>query len=134
MIEGQSSKAFLIARAIVYQNPKFLYRLLQKLTSLTINYLNAQIRTGIDALMIFDTRGGLLTSTAYEQFSLNYLSQIAVEVMWEKEERRIPLIFFTKNGGQWLEKITTSGCDWIGLDNCYRTSAFAYRRSSSFAR
>ncbi len=98
MIEGQSSKAFLSARAIVYENPKFLHRLLQKLTSLTINYLNAQaqIQAGIDALMIFDTCGGLLTSTVYEQFSLNYLSQIAVEVMWEKEERRIPLIFFTK--------------------------------------
>ncbi len=100
MIEVQSSKAFLSARAMVYQNPKFLHRLLRKLTSLTINYLNAQIRAGVGAL--------------------NYLLQIAVEVIREKEERRIPLIFFTKNGRKWLEKIVTSGgwgCDAIGLDN-----------------
>ncbi len=116
MTEGQSSKTFLTARAMLYQQPDVFHTLLQKLTTLTIAYLNAQIKAGADVVMLFDTWGGLLTPSLYRQFSLDYLSQIAAEVVRQKNGRKIPLIFFTKNGGQWLESIANSGCDAVGLD------------------
>jgi uroporphyrinogen decarboxylase len=116
MIEGCSSKTFQTAKTMLYRQPDILTALLERLTMLTIAYLNAQIKAGARVLMLFDTWGGILTTPAYQQFSLKYLSQIAHGVMREIDGEKIPLIFFTKNGGQWLEKIIDSGCDAIGLD------------------
>ncbi len=101
---------------MLYQQPDVFHTLLQKLTTLTIAYLNAQIKAGADVVILFDTWGGLLTPSLYRQFSLDYLSQIASEVVRQKNGRKIPLIFFTKNRGQWLESIANSGCDAVGLD------------------
>ena len=80
-----------------------------------LNYVNAQITARADAIMYL-IRGAVLSLVAYQQFSLNYLSQIAAKMVREKEGQKIPLIFFTKNGGQWLENIVDSGCDAVILD------------------
>ena len=101
---------------MLYQNPDILIRLLEKLATVTINYLNAQIMAGAQVIMLFDTWGGILTPSAYQQFSLKYLAQIANGLIRESNGRKIPIIFFTKNGGQWLELIAENGCDAIGLD------------------
>jgi len=116
MVEGHGSKTFNSVRSMLYCEPKMMHALLTKLTALTLDYLNAQIAAGAQAIMLFDTWGGLLTPNAYKQFSLHYMSRIAQGVCREFEGNQIPLIFFTKNSGQWLEAIADSGCDAVSLD------------------
>ena len=80
------------------------------------DYLNAQIRAGVQAVQIFDTWGGALSAHAYETFSLNYMKKIVSGLLREHEGQQVPVILFTKNGGHWLEQIVESGCDCVGLD------------------
>lgn len=116
MVEGESSKHFAVIKSMLYQEPKLLHQLLEKITMVTIRYLNAQIASGADVIMLFDTWGGVLTEADYVEFSLRYLKQIAESISRQKNNAKVPLIFFTKGGGQWLEKIADSGCDAVGLD------------------
>lgn len=116
MLEGGSSKEFREIKTLLYQDPETLHLLLSTLTAAIIQYLNEQINAGAQALMIFDTWGGLLTPSAYQQFSLNYMAQIINGLTRESDEGKVPTILFTKGGGLWLEKIADSGCDAIGLD------------------
>ena len=110
MLEGGSSKQFERIRKMAYQQPEILHVLLEKLSSATVLYLNAQIESGVDAIMIFDTWGGLLGPSQYQEFSLNYMQKIMAQL------KAIPKIVFTKNGGQYLDKISASGCDAVGVD------------------
>jgi len=116
MIEGGTSKTFSIIKAMLYREPQLLHALLTKVTCATIDYLNAQIKAGADAVMIFDTWGGVLTAEAYREFSLNYVKTILDGLTREFEDRKIPVILFTKSGGQWLEMMADTGCDALGLD------------------
>ena len=79
-------------------------------------YLNAQIDSGAQAVMIFDTWGGSLSAAAYREFSLAYMARIVAGLKREKGGERVPSIVFTKNGGLWLEDIAAIGCDAVGLD------------------
>lgn len=110
MLEGGSSKQFERIRKMAYQQPEILHLLLDKLSSATVLYLNAQIESGADAIMIFDTWGGLLGPAQYQEFSLNYMQKIITQL------KAIPKIVFTKNGGQYLDKISACGCDAVGVD------------------
>ncbi len=116
MIEGGGSKDFRIAKQFMYDNPEAMHLLLEKLASAVIDYLNAQIKAGAQAVQIFDTWGGILTPAAYREFSLNYMNKIVAGLIKENDGRQVPAILFTKNGGQWLEDIADSGCQAIGLD------------------
>jgi len=116
MIEGQSSKTFSKCKAMLYTNPELMHRLLQTLTDSVIKYLNAQIEAGVDVVMLFDTWGGILTPEAYQAFSLDYMAQIVDGVKSERDGQKVPIILFTKNGGQNLSAIADSGCTGIGLD------------------
>lgn len=116
MIEGGGSKDFRRAKAFMYNNPEAMHLLLDKLATAVTDYLNAQIAAGAQAVQIFDTWGGILTPSAYEQFSLHYMSKIVSGLTRESEGRKVPVILFTKNGGQWLEVMAGSGCDALGLD------------------
>lgn len=116
MVEGQSSKLYHHIKKMAYAEPKSLHLLLEKITSLTIRYLNAQVEAGAQVLQVFDSWGGVLSTPAYKAFSLRYLQRIANEVYRHYEGRDIPLIFFTKGGGQWLECLADTGCDALGLD------------------
>jgi uroporphyrinogen decarboxylase len=116
MIEGGSSKNFAIIKTLLFREPDVLHGLLQRLTNATIEYLNAQIDAGVQAIMLFDTWGGVLSHADFPLFSLNYLKQIAHGVRRKVHDQTIPLIFFTKGGGQWLKILAESGCDAIGLD------------------
>lgn len=110
MLEGGGSgKQFERIRKMIYQQSEIVHALLEKLTQATILYLNAQIESGVNAVMVFDTWGGLLTTQHYEEFSLNYMKRIISQL-------KTPNIIFTKNGGQWLEKIAQSGCNAAGID------------------
>lgn len=114
MIEGGSSRDFKRALWLMYQDPELMQRLLTKLTDAVSDYLIAQVKAGVSALMIFDTWGGLLSSYHYQQFSLAYMTTIVQRVQRHYPDR--PIILFTKGGGQWLSAIADSGCQAIGLD------------------
>ncbi len=116
MIEGGSSKDFTKIKTLLYSNPELLHVLLEKLASSVINYLNAQIEAGAQAVQIFDTWGGALSDRAYREFSLQYMEKIVSGLTREAEGRQVPVILFTKNGGGWLEAIADSGCHAIGVD------------------
>lgn len=116
MIEGSGSKDFRHAKAFMYNQPKQMHLLLDKLAQSVTLYLNAQIAAGAQAVQIFDTWGGILTTQAYREFSLAYMKKIVAGLTRESEGRKVPVILFTKNGGLWLDDIADSGCDCVGLD------------------
>ncbi len=116
MVEGGPSKDFGIIKGMLYREPDTLHLLLSKLAEAVTDYLNAQICSGAQAIQIFDTWGGVLTTPAYQAFSLDYMTRIVNGLIREHDGRHIPIILFTKNGGQWVEQIAASGCDAVGLD------------------
>lgn len=116
MVEGGSSKDFRTIKAMMYENPQLLDRLLGTVAEAVAQYLNAQINAGAQAVMIFDTWGGALTPDDYCRFSLKPMERIINALSREHEGRKVPVILFTKNGGQWLEAMTDTGADALGLD------------------
>ena len=116
MVEGESSKQFQKIKTLMYREPNSLHLLLEKLTQATIKYLNAQIHAGVNAVMIFDTWGGILSPTHYEKFSLNPIEKIIAGLETNYQQQTIPITVFTKNGGQWLPRIAHSGCNAVGID------------------
>ncbi|WP_426786013.1 uroporphyrinogen decarboxylase family protein, partial [Salmonella enterica] len=115
MVEGGSSKAFTVIKKMMYADPQALHALLDKLAKSVTLYLNAQIKAGAQAVMIFDTWGGVLTGRDYQQFSLYYMHKIVDGLLRENDGRRVPVTLFTKGGGQWLEAMAETGCDALGL-------------------
>jgi uroporphyrinogen decarboxylase len=116
MVEGGASKDFSIVKRMMMATPQLMHELLEKVTASVIDYLNAQIRAGVQAVQIFDTWGGSLSPHTYQEFSLRYMQRIVKGLIREHEGRRVPVIVFTKNGGLWLERIATCGSDCVGLD------------------
>ncbi|MDA8622404.1 uroporphyrinogen decarboxylase [Psychrosphaera sp.] len=116
MVEGSGTKTFSKVKGMMYSEPKMMHQLLDKVADSVTSYLNAQIAAGAQSVMIFDTWGGVLTPRDYEEFSLNYMSKIIDGLTRESEGRKVPVTLFTKNGGQWLEKMAATGCDALGLD------------------
>lgn len=114
MVEGGSSKNFTLIRQFLYSQPDVILKLIAKLKEAVALYLQAQIRAGVQAVMIFDTWGGILTPEAYQQFSLNPMADIIASL--KEKYPHIPCILFTKNGGLWLSQMVDSGADALGLD------------------
>ena len=116
MIEGESSRDFRHSKGLLYTEPGRMHQLLEVLTEAVSGYLHAQIVAGVQAVMIFDTWGGTLAHADYQEFSLAYLSRIVAALQTELGADAVPIILFTKGGGQWLSEIADSGCDAIGID------------------
>ena len=116
MIEGRGSSDFATVKKMLYERPDLLHRILEINTQAVIAYLNAQIEAGAQAVMLFDTWGGMLSQAAYHEFSLAYLRRIIAGLTRAREGLRVPSIVFTKGGGGWLESIAAIGCDAVGLD------------------
>jgi uroporphyrinogen decarboxylase len=116
MVEGGGSKDFALVKRMLFDQPALMHRLLDVLARAVTAYLNAQVAAGAQALMIFDTWGGALSPRDYKEFSLQYMERIVRGLTREHEGRRVPVILFTKNGGQWLEAMAASGCDALGID------------------
>ncbi len=116
MVEGGSSKDFATIKAMLYDRPDLLHRVLAVLADSTTAYLNAQIAAGAQAVQIFDTWGGALSPDAYREFSLAYMQRIVSGLTRQADGRPVPVILFTKNGGQWLEDMAATGADALGLD------------------
>ncbi|MCK9696801.1 uroporphyrinogen decarboxylase [Pseudomonas syringae] len=116
MVEGGSSKDFRKSKAMLYDNPQAMHLLLDKLAQSVTSYLNGQILAGAQAVQIFDSWGGSLSSAAYQGFSLAYMRKIVNGLIRENDGRKVPVIVFTKGGGLWLESIADIGADTLGLD------------------
>jgi uroporphyrinogen decarboxylase len=116
MVEGGSSKSFQKVKSLMYEEPKLLHVMLDKLAQSVAAYLNAQIEAGAQAVMLFDTWGGMLSSEDYIEFSLYYAKQVRALLKTDIDGQQIPTILFTKGGGLWLEAMTDSGYDALGLD------------------
>ena len=116
MVEGGGSKEFRKIKTLLYRRPELLHRILNITAQAVTAYLNEQIAAGAQAVQIFDTWGGLLSDAAFPEFSLAYMRQIIGGLTREHEGRRVPVILFTKGGGQWLELMAESGADALGLD------------------
>ncbi len=116
MIEGGASDDFRTIKAMLYDRPDLLHHVLEVNAGAVTAYLNAQVESGAQAVMIFDTWGGALSHRAYREFSLAYMERIVDGLMREHGGARVPCIVFTKGGGQWLEEIASIGCDAVGLD------------------
>jgi len=116
MVEGGSAKVFANTKALMFDRPDLMHQLLDKLSDSVSSYLNAQVAAGAQALMIFDTWGGMLNTQNYHEFSLRYMQKIVSNLTRENEGRKVPIVLFTKGGAQWLESIADTGCDAVGLD------------------
>ncbi len=116
MVEGGGSKSFSIIKKMLFDNPQALHQLLGKLADAVAAYLNAQIASGVQAVQIFDTWGGVLTSRDYRDFSLDYMQRIIDQLTRQHQGRKVPVILYTKGGMGWLEQIAATGCDVVGLD------------------
>jgi len=116
MVEGGGSDDYRLVKSMLYARPDLLHRILEVNADAVAAYLNAQIEAGAQAVMVFDSWGGVLADAAFRRFSLAYTERVLQQVMREHGGFRIPRIVFTKGGGLWLEPIAASGCDVVGLD------------------
>ncbi len=116
MVEGASSSDYRRVKTMIYDRPDLMHRILSVTADAVVAYLNAQIESGAQAVMIFDSWGGGLSAAAYQEFSLQYMQRIVAGLIKEKDGERVPSIVFTKGGGLWLESIAEIGCDAVGLD------------------
>lgn len=116
MVEGASSTDYRRVKGMLYDRPDLLHRILAVTADAVVAYLNAQIESGAQAVMIFDSWGGSLSPAAYREFSLAYMQRIVAQLIKNKDGERVPSIVFTKGGGLWLEAIAEIGCDAVGLD------------------
>lgn len=116
MVEGQGSRDFSLIKRLIYDEPDTADLLLSRVADSVSAYLSAQAAAGAQALMVFDTWGGVLTSRDYERFSLKHMRDIIAALDRDLGQSKPPVILFTKGGGLWLEKIADSGCDAVGLD------------------
>ncbi|WP_116964494.1 uroporphyrinogen decarboxylase [Fastidiosibacter lacustris] len=114
MVEGQGSKQFTEIRKMLYSVPFLLHTLLKKLAHIVTDYLDQQIQAGADAIMIFDTWGGVLTEKSYALFSLNYMRHIIAEL--KERHPNVPVTLFTKGGGLWLDQLVQVNCSGVGID------------------
>ena len=116
MIEGAATKEFRKIRSIVFNDADMLNMLTKKLVKSISEYLIMQAKAGANILMIFDSWGGLLNSNNYIEFSLNPMKEIISNLRKDKITKNTPIVLFTKGGGNWLNEISKSGCNAIGLD------------------
>ncbi len=116
MVEGGGSDDFRQVKTLLYARPELLHRILAVNAAAVTEYLNAQIAAGAQAVMVFDTWGGVLSSEAYAEFSLAYSRRVLQGLKRQGDAGPVPRILFTKGGGQWLESMADSGADALGID------------------
>jgi len=117
MVEGKSSRDFALIKGLLYEQPAVLHELLEKLARSVSLYLEAQVRAGAQAIMIFDTWGGVLTPKTYREFSLAYMQRIVAELKAKAGGKTVPVILFSKGvSGSMLKDMAQTSCDAIGID------------------
>ncbi len=116
MVEGAGSDDYRHVKTLMYSRPDLMHRVLEINADAVAQYLNAQIEAGAQAVMIFDSWGGVLADGAFQTFSLAYTARVLAQVKKEHQGVRIPSIVFTKGGGLWLSEMADLSCDVLGVD------------------
>nr|WP_315236442.1 uroporphyrinogen decarboxylase [uncultured Albidiferax sp.] len=116
MVEGKGSDDYRLVKSMLYSRPDLMHRMLQVNADAVAAYLNAQIEAGAQAVMIFDSWGGVLADGAFQQFSLAYTQQVLRQLKTKHNGQRIPRLVFTKGGGLWLDEMAGLDCEVLGLD------------------
>ncbi|MDB5893898.1 MAG: uroporphyrinogen decarboxylase [Rhodoferax sp.] len=116
MVEGKGSDDYRLVKSMLYSRPDLMHRMLQVNADAVAAYLNAQIEAGAQAVMIFDSWGGVLADGAFQSFSMAYTQQVLRQLKTEHDGQRIPRLVFTKGGGLWLDEMASLDCEVLGLD------------------
>jgi uroporphyrinogen decarboxylase len=116
MVEGQGSDDYRLVKTMLYSRPDLMHRMLQVNAEAVAAYLNAQIEAGAQAVMLFDSWGGVLADAAFHEFSLAYTARVLARLKREHEGQTIPRIVFTKGGGLWLQAMGQLDCEVLGVD------------------
>ena len=116
MVEGAGSDDYRLVKTMLYQRPDLMHRMLAINADSVAAYLNAQIEAGAQAVMIFDSWGGVLADAAFHEFSLAYTARVLAQLKRQHEGVMIPRLVFTKGGGLWLEAMGQLDCEVLGLD------------------
>jgi uroporphyrinogen decarboxylase len=116
MVEGQGSRDFARLKAMCWNEPALAHQLLDTLAQSVAAYLIAQAAAGAQALMVFDTWGGLLGPAAFHEFSLRYMTQVVEALKANPHSRELPVILFSKGAGQHLARMADTGCAGLGVD------------------
>lgn len=116
MVEGGGSDDYRLVKTMLYSRPDLMHRMLGINADAVAQYLNAQIEAGAQAIMIFDSWGGVLADGVFQEFSLAYTRRVLSQVHKTWQGQTIPSIVFTKGGGQWLSDMKQLECNVLGLD------------------
>ena len=116
MVEGGGSDDYRLVKGLMYSRPDLMHRILQVNADAVALYLNTQIEAGAQAVMIFDSWGGVLADGAFQEFSLAYTRRVLAQLKTEHAGARVPRIVFTKGGGLWLTEMGELDCEVLGLD------------------
>ncbi len=116
MVEGKGSDDYRLVKSLMYQRPDLMHRILTINADAVALYLNTQIEAGAQAVMIFDSWGGVLADGAFQEFSLAYTRRVLAQLKRKHLDATIPRIVFTKGGGLWLEEMSGLDCEVLGLD------------------
>lgn len=112
MIEGGTSKNLKMTKIMIFQNPDLVHKILDKVTESTIQYLNAQIEAGVEALQIFDTWAGLLPYQEFKEFSLKYIEKVISSL----NRKDIPIIVFSIGTSRYYQDYVQTNADVISID------------------
>ena len=116
MVEGGGSDDYRQVKSLMYARPDLMHRILAINADAVARYLNAQIDAGAQAVMVFDSWGGVLADGKFQDFSLAYTKRVLAQLQRDKDGVTIPRIVFTKGGGLWLADMKALDCDALGLD------------------
>jgi uroporphyrinogen decarboxylase len=116
MVEGAGSDDYRHVKSLMYSRPDLMHRILEINADAVALYLNTQIEAGAQAVMIFDSWGGVLADGMFQQFSLAYTRRVLSQLKRSHDQTVIPRIVFTKGGGLWLKDMAALDCDVLGVD------------------
>ena len=116
MVEGSGSDDYRQVKTLMYSRPDLMHRILAINADAVALYLNTQIEAGAQAVMIFDSWGGVLADGMFQQFSLAYTKRVLSQLKRSQDGSVIPRLVFTKGGGLWLPEMATLDCEVLGVD------------------
>ncbi|MBB4219288.1 uroporphyrinogen decarboxylase [Variovorax guangxiensis] len=117
MVEGAGSSDYRLVKSMLYARPDLMHRILAVNADSVAAYLNAQIDAGAQAVMVFDSWGGVLADGAFQEFSLAYTARVLAGLKRTGADGQpVPRIVFTKGGGLWLDDMRTLDCEVLGVD------------------
>lgn len=113
MVEGGVSRNFTAIKAMVYDEPERLHRLLDRIARTVTLYLNAQIEAGAQVVQLFDTWAGILPEALYREFVLPYHQQV---ISGLNRGAGVPVILYVNQSRGLLPLLGQSGADVISVD------------------